>query len=64
MGAGIHGYVPTDALVGYMGKDAAWWSVPLVVIAALPLFTNAAAMAPVLRRWSRKGRRSAPRSPS
>jgi uncharacterized protein len=24
VGAGIHGYVPTDALAGYMGKDAAW----------------------------------------
>jgi uncharacterized membrane protein YraQ (UPF0718 family) len=34
VGAGIHGYVPTDALAGYMGKDAAWWSVPLVVLAA------------------------------
>lgn len=28
VGAGIHGYVPTDALASHMGKDAAWWSVP------------------------------------
>jgi uncharacterized membrane protein YraQ (UPF0718 family) len=55
VGAGIHGYVPTDALVGYMGRDAAWWSVPLVVIAALPLYSNAAAMAPVLQALVEKG---------
>lgn len=55
VGAGIHGYVPTDALSGYMGKDAAWWSVPLVVLAALPLYSNAAAMAPVLQALVEKG---------
>jgi hypothetical protein len=55
VGAGIHGYVPTDALAGYMGKDAAWWSVPLVVLAALPLYSNAAAMAPVLQALVEKG---------
>ena len=55
VGAGIHGYVPTDALVGYMGKDAAWWSVPLVVLAALPLYSNAAGMAPILQALVEKG---------
>jgi uncharacterized protein len=55
VGAGIHGYVPTDALARYMGKDAAWWSVPLVVFAALPLYSNAAGMAPVLQALVEKG---------
>jgi uncharacterized membrane protein YraQ (UPF0718 family) len=55
VGAGIHGYVPTDALAGYMGKEAAWWSVPLVVLAALPLYSNAAGMAPVLQALVEKG---------
>jgi hypothetical protein len=55
VGAGIHGYVPTDALGSYMGKDAAWWSVPLVVLAALPLYSNAAGMAPVLQALVEKG---------
>lgn len=55
VGAGIHGYVPADALAGYMGRDAAWWSVPLVVLAALPLYSNAAAMAPVLQSLVEKG---------
>jgi DNA-binding transcriptional ArsR family regulator len=47
--------VPTDALAGYMGRDAAWWSVPLVVLAALPLYSNAAGMAPVLQALVEKG---------
>jgi hypothetical protein len=34
IGAGIHGYVPTDTMAVYMGKDAAWWAVPLVVLMA------------------------------
>ena len=55
VGAGIHGYVPTDALARYMGEDAAWWSVPVVVLAALPLYSNAAAMAPVLQALVEKG---------
>jgi len=55
VGAGIHGYVPTDALAGYMGKDAPWWSLPLVVFAALPLYSNAAGMAPVLQALVEKG---------
>jgi uncharacterized membrane protein YraQ (UPF0718 family) len=55
VGAGIHGYVPADALSSYMGKDAAWWSVPLVVLAALPLYSNAAGMAPVLQALVEKG---------
>jgi uncharacterized protein len=55
IGAGIHGYVPTDALAAYMGKDAAWWSVPLVVLVALPLYSNAAGMAPILLALVEKG---------
>jgi uncharacterized protein len=55
VGAGIHGYVPTDALVAYMGKDAAWWAVPLVVLAAVPLYSNAVGTAPVLLALVEKG---------
>ncbi|MEO8441122.1 MAG: permease [Betaproteobacteria bacterium] len=55
IGAGIHGYVPTDAMAAYMGKDAAWWAVPLVVIMALPLYSNAAGMAPILLALVEKG---------
>ncbi len=55
IGALIHGYVPTDALADYMGKDAPWWSVLLVVLVALPLYSNAAGMAPVLLSLVEKG---------
>jgi uncharacterized membrane protein YraQ (UPF0718 family) len=55
IGAGIHGYVPADAMAGYMGKDAAWWAVPLVVLVALPLYSNAAGMAPILLALVEKG---------
>ena len=55
IGAVIHGYVPTDALADYMGKDAPWWSVLLVVFVALPLYSNAAGMAPVLLSLVEKG---------
>lgn len=55
VGAAIHGYVPTDALAGYMGKQAAWWSVPVAVLAAVPLYSNAAGMAPVLQALVEKG---------
>ena len=53
VGAGIHGYVPTDALAGLMGKS--WWSVPLVVLIALPLYSNAAGMLPVMGALIEKG---------
>lgn len=55
IGAVIHGYVPTDAMAAYMGKDAPWWSVPLVVLVALPLYSNAAGMAPILLALVEKG---------
>lgn len=41
VGAGIHGYVPEDALAGILGKDA-WWSVPAGVILGVPMYSNAA----------------------
>ena len=53
IGAAIHGYVPTDALAGLMGKS--WWSVPLVVLIALPLYSNAAGMLPVMGALIEKG---------
>jgi hypothetical protein len=54
VGAGIHGYVPTDALVGIMGK-AAWWSVPAAVLAGIPLYSNAAGIIPVVSALMEKG---------
>lgn len=53
VGAGIHGYVPTEALASLMGKT--WWSVPLVVLIAVPLYSNAAGMIPVMAALMEKG---------
>jgi uncharacterized membrane protein YraQ (UPF0718 family) len=53
IGAAIHGYVPTEALAGLMGKT--WWSVPLVVLIAVPLYSNAVGMIPVMSALIEKG---------
>ncbi len=54
VGAGIHGYVPENFLAGIMGKSA-WWSVPLVVLIGIPMYSNAAGMIPVVEALLSKG---------
>jgi hypothetical protein len=54
VGAGIHGYVPTDALAGIMGKQA-WWSVPAAVLLGVPMYSNAAGIVPVVHALLGKG---------
>ena len=54
VGAGIHGYVPEDALASIMGKQA-WWSVPAAVVLGLPLYSNAAGVIPVVSALMEKG---------
>ncbi|MCX6359474.1 MAG: permease [Armatimonadetes bacterium] len=54
VGAGIHGYVPTNALAGLMGKQA-WWSVPLAVVLGVPMYSNAAGIVPVVQALLGKG---------
>lgn len=54
IGAGIHGYVPENALAAIMGKDA-WWSVPLAVLIGVPMYSNAAGMIPVVQALLGKG---------
>lgn len=46
IGAGMHGYVPDQFFVQYLGTQA-WWTVPLAVILAVPIYANAAAIVPV-----------------
>jgi hypothetical protein len=60
IGAGIHGYVPTDALADIMGKSA-WWSVPIAVLIGIPLYSNAAGIIPIVSALIEKGRRWEPR---
>jgi uncharacterized membrane protein YraQ (UPF0718 family) len=54
VGAGIHGYVPEDALASILGKGA-WWSVPAGVVLGIPLYSNAAGMIPVVEALMAKG---------
>jgi uncharacterized protein len=54
VGAGIHGFVPTDALAELMGKSA-WWSVPAAVLIGIPLYSNAAGMIPIVSALMEKG---------
>lgn len=54
VGAGIHGYVPTDFMAALMGRDA-WWSVPLAVALGVPMYSNAAGIVPVVEALLAKG---------
>ncbi|MDR3530607.1 MAG: permease [Rhodopila sp.] len=53
-GAFIHGYVPTELLASIMGRGA-WWSVPAVVLIAVPIYSNAAGIIPVVEALLGKG---------
>ncbi len=54
VGAGIHGYVPEQAMADIMGRDA-WWSVPAAVLLGVPLYANAAGIMPVIQALMVKG---------
>ena len=54
VGAGIHGYVPTNAMAAIMGRDA-WWSVPLAVLIGVPMYSNAAGIIPIVQALLGKG---------
>jgi uncharacterized membrane protein YraQ (UPF0718 family) len=54
VGAGIHGYVPQEALADIMGKQA-WWSVPAAVLLGVPLYSNAAGVIPIVGTLIEKG---------
>lgn len=54
LGAVIHGYVPAEQLATFMGKEA-WWSVPLAVLAGIPMYSNAAGVIPVVEALLGKG---------
>jgi hypothetical protein len=54
VGAGIHGYIPENFMAHIMGKGA-WWSVPLAVLIGVPMYSNAAAVIPVVQALLGKG---------
>ncbi len=54
LAAGIHGYVPTGFFEGYLEGNG-WWTVPLAVILAVPMYSNAAGVIPVVQSLVVKG---------
>jgi hypothetical protein len=54
VGAGIHGYVPENFMAHLMGKGN-WWSVPLVVLIGIPMYSNAAGIIPIVQALLQKG---------
>ncbi|MEX0813069.1 MAG: permease [Chitinophagales bacterium] len=54
IGAAMHGYVPENFFGEYLGGGQ-WWTVPLAVILAVPMYANAAAIVPVIQVFVAKG---------
>ena len=54
VGAGIHGWVPTNFMASFMGKGA-WWAVPLAVLIGVPMYSNAAGIIPIVAALLEKG---------
>ena len=54
IGALIHGYAPTDFVVEYAGRDNLL-AVPLAVLVAIPLYSNAAGTIPIVQALMAKG---------
>jgi uncharacterized membrane protein YraQ (UPF0718 family) len=54
IGATMHGYVPEQFFADYLGTGA-WWTVPLAVILAVPMYANAAGIIPVIQVFVAKG---------
>lgn len=54
VGAGIHGFVPENFLAEVMGKDA-WWTIPVIVLLGVPMYSSAAGIMPVVSVLIDKG---------
>lgn len=54
IGAAMYGYVPEDFFEKYLGGGE-WWTVPLAVGAAVPMYANAAAIVPIVGVFVAKG---------
>jgi len=54
LGAALHGYVPETWVETYLGSGQ-WWSVPLAVLAGIPLYSNATGVIPVMESLIVKG---------
>ncbi len=54
IGAAMHGFVPENFFSQYLGGGQ-WWTVPLAVLIAVPMYANAAAIVPIIDVFVAKG---------
>ncbi|MCF7906145.1 permease [Candidatus Gracilibacteria bacterium] len=54
VGAWIHGYIPDGYFEIFLTQNA-WWTVPVAVILAVPLYSNAGAVVPIIDSLVTKG---------
>ncbi len=54
IGAVMHGYVPENFFEHYL-SGGEWWTIPIAVIIAVPLYTNAAGIIPIIQVLIAKG---------
>ncbi len=54
LGAALHGFVPDSWFTANLG-DGQWWSVPMAVLAGIPLYSNATGVIPVMESLIVKG---------
>ncbi len=54
LGALIHGFVPKNFFQKYL-QNKSWWSVPLAALLAVPLYSNAVGVIPIMEALVAKG---------
>ncbi len=54
IGAALHGFVPENWFAEHFGAGQ-WWSVPIAVLAAIPLYSNVTGIVPVMESLLVKG---------
>jgi hypothetical protein len=54
LGGWIHGYIPADALVRWLGPGH-WYAVPVATVIGIPLYSNAAGILPLVGVLTEKG---------
>ncbi len=54
VGAGMHGYIPSEMFIKYLGPENAW-AVPFASIAGAPLYASHAGVVPVIQVFLMKG---------
>jgi len=54
IGGAMHGYVPEGFFETYLSSSQ-WWTVPIAVILAVPMYANAAGVVPIIEVFVAKG---------